>query len=535
MNLRDYQQRAIDQLYAWFRENDGHPCLVMPTGAGKSHVIAALCKDAVQNWPETRALMLTHVKELIEQNAEKMRQHWPNAPMGIYSASLRKRQAGEPITFAGIQSIRNKAGMIGHIDLVIVDECHLINHKAEGGYRQLLDELAAINPALRVIGLSATPYRLGHGLITEGEALFDALIEPVTIEELVYKGYLCKLRSKITQEHLSADGVKRRGGEYVEADLQRAVNTDAHNMAVVDEVIRLAGNRKSWLFFCAGVDHSHAVADELRKRGITAEAVTGKTPMARRAEILTAFKAGEIRALTNANVLTTGFDHVGIDLIAMLRPTLSPGLYVQMAGRGLRVSPDKEDCLVLDFAGVVQTHGPITAVQPPAKRGQGEGDPVVKACPNCAELVHAAAKECPACGFAFPEPPARKLKLHDDDIMGLDPIEMAVTGWQWRKHTSRASGKEMLAVSYYGGLSDQPVKEYFPVTHEGYAGQKAVQALVQIATKADAFAALNASELPVIANRLTQAKAPAMIKYKRDGKFHRVLQRIWTSDQAADY
>lgn len=158
--LRDYQQRTIDQLYAWFEAgNQGNPCLVLPIGSGKSHIVAALCKDALQNWPETRILMLTHVRELIEQNAEKMRLHWPNAPLGIYSAGLRQKELGEPITFAGIQSVRTKAKEIGHVDLVIIDECHLVSHKDEGGYRTLLDDLTAINPNLRVVGLTATPYR----------------------------------------------------------------------------------------------------------------------------------------------------------------------------------------------------------------------------------------------------------------------------------------------------------------------------------------------------------------------------------------
>ena len=121
MQLREYQQRSIDQLYEWMRENDGNPCLELPTGAGKSHIVAALCKDALQNWPETRVLRLTHMKELIEQNAAKMREHWPNAPLGIYSAGIGKRQLGEPITFAGIQSVRNRASEIGHVDIVLID------------------------------------------------------------------------------------------------------------------------------------------------------------------------------------------------------------------------------------------------------------------------------------------------------------------------------------------------------------------------------------------------------------------------------
>ena len=142
--LREYQQRSIDQLYAWFEHNQqGNPCLVLPTGSGKSHIIAALCKNALQEYPETRILMLTHVRELIEQNAQKMREHWRNTPLGIYSAGLRRKELGEPITFAGIQSIRTKANDIGHIDLILVDECHLISHK---------DELVGrVNSVLRVI------------------------------------------------------------------------------------------------------------------------------------------------------------------------------------------------------------------------------------------------------------------------------------------------------------------------------------------------------------------------------------------------
>ena len=259
--LRPYQQRAIDQLYEWLSNNEGNPCLVLPTGAGKSHIVAALCKDAVQKWPDTRILMLTHVKELIEQNSEKMRLHWPNAPMGIYSASVGKRQLGEPITFAGIKSIAKKADLLGHIDLVIIDECHLVNHKNEGGYRTLLSDLYRTNSAMRVIGLTATPYRLGHGLITDKPAIFDALIEPVSIEELIYLGHLAPLRSKITNTELSTAGVHKRGGEFIESELQKAVDVEEKNIAIVDEVIRLADNRKAWIFFCAGVKHAGHIAE----------------------------------------------------------------------------------------------------------------------------------------------------------------------------------------------------------------------------------------------------------------------------------
>lgn len=526
--LRDYQRRTIDQLYQWFADGrKGHPCIELPTGSGKSHIVAALCKDAIQTWPETRILMLTHVKELIEQNAEKMRDHWPNAPLGIYSAGMRKRDIGEPITFAGIQSVRNKADQIGHVDLVLIDECHLVSHKQEGGYRKLIDDLTAINPALRVIGLTATPYRLGHGYITDQPALFSDLIAPVSIEELIYKGFLAPLRSKMTDHNLSVDGVHKRGGEYIESELQAAVDTDDHNAATVDEVIRLAGDRKSWLFFCAGVNHAHRVADALNDRGVVAATITGKTPKAERERIIAGFKSGDIQALTNANVLTTGFDYPDLDLIAMLRPTLSTGLYVQMAGRGMRPKSHTDHCLVLDFAGVVQTHGPITAVNPKKPSGKGQGEAPVKVCDNCNELNHISAKECVACGEPFPVPKPTKQKLHDDDIMGLDTTEMSVTDWQWRKHISRASGKEMLAVTYYGALSDRPVTEYLTVTHDGYAGQKARTLLAKMVQQSNAGDVMRNETLDDVAFDLNNAAFPAMIKFRMDGKFHRVTDRRW--------
>jgi DNA repair protein RadD len=527
--LREYQQRTIDQLYAWFEAGGrGNPCLVLPTGSGKSHIVAALCKDALQNWPETRVLMLTHVKELIEQNAEKMRQHWPGAPMGIYSASIGRKDLGEPITFAGIQSVRSKARELGHIDLVIIDECHLVNHKDEGGYRGLLEQLKAINPAIRVVGLTATPYRLGHGLITDKPALFDALIEPVSIEELIYKGYLSTLRSKVTKAKLDTTGVHKRGGEFIESELQAAVDTDDKNQAVVQEVMALAGDRKAWLFFCAGVKHAQHIAEALRQQGVAAACVTGDTPKKQRDEMIADFKSGKLQALTNANVLTTGFDYPDIDLVVMLRPTMSASLYVQMAGRGMRVKSHTDHCLVLDFAGVVATHGPITNVQPPKKGGDGNGEAPLKVCENCDELVHISVMVCPACQHPFPVKEDKKLQLHNDDIMGLEGQELEVTSWTWRWHTSKASGKQMLAVTYYGSLSDGPITEYLPILHDGYAGQMALQKLLGIARSANCVNAVLYSKGHDIAIEINkQSTPPSMIEYRKDGKFFKVTRRRW--------
>lgn len=529
MKLRPYQQRAIDLLYRWLRDNRGNPCLVMPTGSGKSHVIAALCQDALTSWPDTRILMLTHVKELIKQNAAKLYGHWFGAPLGIYSAGLGRRDI-DAITFAGIMSVCKKAEQLGHVDLVIVDEAHLIGHRDQGAYRDLIRDLQEINPALRVVGLTATPYRLGHGLITDEPALFHGLIEPVTINELIYLGHLAPLRSKATTARLSVDGVHKRGGEYIESELQRAVDNDDDNERVVDEMMGLAEGRKAWLFFCAGVSHAEHVADVLRSRGVVAACVTGKTPRDERDAMLDGFREGKIRAITNANVLTTGFDYPDLDLIVMLRPTMSAGLYVQMAGRGMRIKSHTDHCLVLDFAGVVEQHGPITAVIP-STATSGSGKASTRKCKVCKEIYSASASACPSCGTEPPPPEEQRpdMWLHDDDIMGDDIKKMSVGSWTWRKHVSKSSGKEMLRVTYYPeSLTGQSVNEYLCVRHEGYAGMKALSLLATIANCSGCFSEMS-GDMPLAeaASILQNSPAPTRIIYKRDGKFFRVVHRTW--------
>lgn len=532
MALRDYQQRAITMLFTWLRYNPGNPCIVAPTGSGKSHILAGLCRDIMANWPQSRILILSHVKELLQQDAEKIMLAWPEAPLGIYSAGMGSRDIGLPITVAGIQSVRDKAAILGFIDIAIIDEAHLISHKAEGGYRTLLEALRAKNPNMRIVGLTATPYRLGHGLISEHGAIFNDLIEPVRIEELIARGFLAPLRSKLPEIVLSTEGVGKHGGEFIESELQAKVNNEDDNERIVEETIRRAGDRKAWLFFCTGVEHATAICGVLRSHGVLAEVVTGSTPTAERDRILAGFKAGRIKALTNTNVLTTGFDHPGIDLIAFCRPTMSPGLYTQMAGRGMRIAPDKTDCLVLDFAGNVKRHGPITEVRPPKHKGSGTGDAPVKVCGECAELVHTSVKICPCCGYEFPAAPKEAVKLYDDDIMGLEPEEMRVRGWWWYVRQSKAKQINMLCVDYENAeLTGDKVTEYITILHDGYARYRAEMTLRAIMDGCGAdISAVNGENenyLDDIAEVFNSAKAPDSITIKKDGRYYRVLKRHW--------
>jgi len=527
ISLRPYQRATIDSVYEWFHANaKGHPVVVLPTGGGKSIIVASLIQEALQSWPETRILMLTHVKELLEQNHEKMIELWPDAPVGIFSASMRQKVLTEPITFAGIQSIHKHPEKLGHCDLVIIDECHLLNNKQEGKYREFIAALERINPSLRVIGLTATPYRLGQGYLNEGDnALFTDIIQSTSIEQLVDDGFLAPLRSKHTRAAIDVSNVHKVAGEYKADELEQAAMKSSGGIAL--EVLDRTRDCKSVLVFCAGVDAAVEMSELLG-----GEFVHGGTSKTEREEKLRRFKNFETKFLTNANILTTGFNHPDLDCIVLARPTMSPGLYVQMAGRGMRIKSHVKECLVLDFAGCVAQHGPVTQVIPPSKKGGKPGDAPVKTCPGilpdgseCLELIHLSVMICPACGYVF-QKKEQKQKLHDDCIMGFSPLEMIVTEWEWRVHVSKQSQKEMLKVKYYSsGLSDEAVTEYFPVTHDGYAGDKARGMLAIIANNANADSLPN--NLPGIVNVINRSQPPGKIQYKRDGKFFRVTGRSW--------
>ena len=281
---------------------------------------------------------------------------------------------------AGVQSIARRIKDLGAFDLVIVDEAHTIPRSSDTLYGKLFAGLREMNPHVRVIGLTATPYRLDSGRLDQGEdALFGGIAYDIPIGMLVERGHLAPLISKRPGMVFDLKGLHTRMGDYIEKELSDRFATDEITRAAVAEIVTLGADRRAWIAFCISVEHAHAVAAEMRKHGITTETVTGATPKDARARILRDYKAGRIRALTSVGVLTTGFDAPATDLLAFLRPTKSTGLYIQMAGRGMRPSPGKENCLVLDFAGNVARHGPVDAISlPDAKTGTGTGEAPTK-------------------------------------------------------------------------------------------------------------------------------------------------------------
>jgi len=438
LHLRDYQRASLDALAAaWGRGGadaaaPGH-LIVLPTGAGKSLVIAALARETLDETPLARVVIVTHSRELVAQNFSELTRAWPEAPAGIFSAGLGRREAGAQVLVCGIQSVADRLDAVGPRDLVIVDEAHLIPRAAETRYGRFLAGLRARTPGLRVAGFTATPYRLDSGRLDEGpQRLFSGIAYEADTFTLIRQGFLAPLVSKATLTQLDVSGVGRRAGDYIPGELEAAVNHDAITRAAVAELAEYGRGRRAWLAFCAGLAHAEAVRDAVRAEGYPCETVSGETPRRERDRIVAAFRAGRIRCLTSVGVLGTGFNVPEVDLVALLRPTRSTGLYVQQVGRALRCAPGKTDALILDYAGLVRMHGPVDAV---TARSAGEiqsqllggaGGLRAKPCPGCGALIPLNASTCEPC-WTEPEADAEGNAPHeavaDDElpILSADP------------------------------------------------------------------------------------------------------------------
>lgn len=495
---RWYQDEAEAAFFDFFyRHKTGNPVIAMPTGTGKSVVLGRIVKRIMTQWPEQRLFMLTHVKELIEQNADKLRSLWPQAPLGVYSAGLKKRESAHPVVFGGIQSVASmikktlKAGTaiaslphFGHRDLIFIDEAHLLSPNDDTMYQFVIEQLMNINPHLRVAGLTATPYRLKQGMITDGGVFTHVAYDLTTIDSfnrLIGEGFLAPLIPKPTNAIIDTSNFKVVAGEYTNASLEEGMS-DEVLFNGVQEMVELGADRQCWLVFAAGVKNAEKLAAMLNYLGISAAAVHSENKADKNDEIIKAFKAGNIRAIVNANKLTTGFDHPPIDLIGMFRPTLSPGLWVQMLGRGTRPSPrtGKLNCLVLDFARNTPRLGPINdPVIPGRPKPNGASDAPVRICHCCNVYNHASARFCINCGteFTFENKLFETSGTHelirgDAPVIETFPVHKVIYNLhEKRDGNGNLLSPPMIRVSYFAGI--QTFQEFVMLEHHGFAGRKA--------------------------------------------------------------
>jgi DNA repair protein RadD len=487
ITLRPYQSEAIEAVFDAWRAGEGNPLVELATGLGKSLVVAETCRRLIEQYPSMRILMAVHVRELVRQNYEELRRLWPDAPVGVYSAGLYARDTHHRIIFASIQSIYRRPDLFAPRHLVIVDEAHLVPADGAGMYLKLFEGLRQHYPAMRVMGLTATPFRLDSGRLDQGEGrIFDRIVYSYGVGAGVERGFLAPLTARAGAVEIDVGGVARRGGEFVPAALNAAANHADIVARACDDIIARGQDRKSWLVFCCGVNHATSVALALRERGVAAACVTGETPADDRDRMIADFKAGRLRALTNAMVLTTGFNAPGVDLIALLRPTLSTGLYVQMMGRGTRKADGKENCLVLDYAGNVRRHGPVDMVRGKGKAGGGGeaeaagkvevGEVRAKECPDCRAIVALGVRECPDCGYVFTPPKHEDRPDVEVAVMAREIHDdwAPVLSWSARKWIKRDApdAPPTLRVSVLAGVTE--CAEWIAFEHQGFARQKAI-------------------------------------------------------------
>lgn len=516
--LRDYQKAAVDGLYDYWAKGAGsHPLIVAPTGSGKTAIIAQIVRDAM-SFAGTKVLIVSHVKELLEQGAKGLLAMYPEADFGFYSASLKQKRLDRPITFAGIQSVWERAyDMIPAPDLVLIDEAHMLPKNTETRYGQFIRDLTICNPQVKVVGLTATPYRLDSGVLHKGKgAVFDGIAYDISVSKLMEDGWLSTVYSKGGLKQIDLTNVGRRGGEFIESELAAAASDPELVAATVSEIFELGEDRKSWLIFASGIGHAHMLADGLRALDVTAEVVTGADDMGERSRKIADFKNGRIRALVNCNVLTTGFDAPSVDLVALVRATESTGLYIQMVGRGTRKAPGKNDCLLLDYGGNVARHGFIDTPAPKKKGGTGDGEAPVKQCPSCNTFCHTAVRMCPVCSFEFPAPQLNHAPKSYEGAVLSNQVKAEwmevddVSYGRWQKE-----GKpDSIRVTYYCGMTR--LSEWLCPDHGGYAASRYTARKPALGAKADS----TSGALMECADWVR----PSRILVKPDGKYFQIVQ-----------
>lgn len=386
--LRPYQQEAVDATLKHFRKSDESAVIVLPTGAGKSLVIAELARLA-----RRKILVLTHVKELVEQNHAKYESYGLTA--GVFSAGLKRKENRHQVTFASVQSVSaNLAQFRDEYSLVIIDECHRVSGDETSQYQRIIELLRQRNGALKVLGLTATPYRLAMGWIyryhyrgfvrgsdEENDKPFQHCIYELPLSYMINRGYLTRpelVNAAVAQYDFSALS-QDRFGEYADRDVNQLLGKYKRvTRAIIEQVVELAAERQGVMLFAATVDHAREITGYLPEHQTAL--VTGATDLKERASLIQRFKDRQLKYLVNVSVLTTGFDAPHVDFIAILRPTQSVSLYQQIVGRGLRLDEGKQDCLVIDYAG---NHVNLNHPEVGEPKPNPDSKPVQVFCPGC--------------------------------------------------------------------------------------------------------------------------------------------------------
>ena len=397
-------------------KQDKYVILQAATGSGKTIFFATLIKRLLNDWPTLRIAVLAHRRELIRQAQDKLLSVWPEAPIGIACASTGKKTNTElPVTIGSIQTLSRRAEETAPFDLIIIDEVHRLPPKnIQSQYGDWLKTMEEYEPTVRILGLTATAFRLGHGFCygrgckPGNENWFSKLHYKIDIKNLQKQGFLCGYRAKSTVDiHKDLAAVKSTGGEFNLGALSDLMSKEHHVGSAVNAYEKYGENRNRVVVFAVTIDHAEKLKMAFSDAGHTIAIVHSKMPLSQRDMALQEFEKGKVKFIISIGVLTEGWDSPAVDCVLMCRPTKSPALFVQMTGRGLRPHADKEDVLILDLANNCLTHGdPNDPIIEIPKRKSIIAKKKNKTCPRCEEIVNPGILECPACGYIWKTEPA---------------------------------------------------------------------------------------------------------------------------------
>lgn len=416
MQLRPYQQAALAAVLEAMR-TERFLLVQAATGAGKTILFSALIRHCMERW-NMRIGVLAHREILVRQARDKLLSVWPEGKdsIGLACASVSHDvDLFRPVIIGSPQTLAGRLKEMPPLDLVIIDECHRVppaNEKSQ--YKTLLDTLEQYYPKIRVLGVTATPYRLGHGYIYGDECRpgkknwWPKLHTKIGISTLQEQGFLVPLRAKQSDDvsdELGSVGISK--GEFNTSELSDVMEKELHIRSAVHAWKKYGEGRSHVVAFCVTIRHAEKLKNAFLHAGISAAVIHSQMDREERMTALRSFETGACRVICNVGVLTEGWDCTAVDCILMCRPTLSPALYVQMVGRGLRIHPGKTDCLLLDLSGNCVRHGdvddPYVEVPSGKKKKNEEKKERMKVCPQCEFLVSMTFRECPECGYQWPE------------------------------------------------------------------------------------------------------------------------------------
>lgn len=510
LTLRGYQQECVDAVLHYFMAgNRGNPLVATPCATGKSLILAGMITQFMRMFPGQRFIAGTHVKELIQQDYNKLVEYWPNAPVGIYSAGLRQKDVAHDIIIGGIQSMVKVAHAFGWRDIFFIDEAHLLSPNDASMYQLFIAILKTINPNLKVVGLTASPYRMGQGMLTDGGLFTDICIDLTGLEafnRFIEEGYLSPIVARPTDVKLDTTGIHIINGDYVQGELERAMD-EQHVLEPAlkeDVALFLYEKRRCGLVFLNSNKHVNEAAEILKGFGLpTVPVHNGLKPKERDANIA-AWLNGEVAFATSQNMLTTGVDCPQLDFISDLAATVSTGRHVQKYGRGTRLfdwfklsdkeqflKPNlfgyiKKNCRGMDHVGNVPRLGPINDPVIPKRKGDKGGVAPIKICETeklvkpargCGGYNHASARYCDECGAQF----IIKAKVYDqagtDEIIrgtaipesDAPQIETFAVDNVFYTRQEIKGNKAMLKATYQCGL--RSFTELKGFEHGGFAGK----------------------------------------------------------------